>query len=128
MGAFCIYRANIDPKSRLKKPLLEQFAKQGFENYRFVNLGDWALLIFGKIAGAVPVVVAQNGYTAFCTGTFLYRSESGLGALNRYLQDYRNNSIVEAEILGHYCIGICGQNGAHLATDRMSFLMLDGVA
>lgn len=119
MGAFCLYRANIDPKSRLKKTLHELFSKQGFENYRFVNLGDWALLTYGKITGAIPVVVAQKGYTAFCTGAFLYRSEGGLGALSRYLRDYRNNSIDEAEILGHYCIGIFGQDGAHLTTDRM---------
>ncbi len=91
MGAFFLVRkaAGENPAGREAR-LDAALGTQGFSAPKIIDDPDYVLHLYPKqVAPLKNAVVRPDGDFCACAGTFLYRNQVGVAALNAFLDDFR---------------------------------------
>lgn len=122
MGAFFLSKHNEpglgNPDSMTQAQ--ELFKRQGFGKPEVIEKPNYTLLLFDKqVAGVGHLFTAGNGDFCACTGTLLYRGETGEQALQLLYEDFTPTQDFNNSLYGTYCLIINKAGNTFLFVDRL---------
>ncbi len=91
--------------------LITHGMRNGFTTSHDETMGDFRFVAFKDLSGNTPPSATDdNGNSAFCFGSFIYKKKSGLSALEMFLRDFEPHSFDWSETIGHFVI-VLSKNG-----------------
>lgn len=116
MGAFFGCNTN---RVHNPNPALIMFEEMGFSSPTTLEVGEWKIYAYPKMALSISNILSDNGYTLVSAGTAVYKGLDYSDSLSALLQDYRSDCIDMNQLIGQYTILFCHDNSIEVLCDPL---------
>ena len=101
MGAFILYPSKTNYSLAKAKEL---FKKKGFGDFSEFSLGKYNLILYSKILFPEKNFISLGTDSIYSVGTFFYKGLINKQAIKTFLEDFKENKILNNEISGTFCL------------------------
>lgn len=118
MAGFFLYKTN-DKKLNVHQAK-QVFADNGLINPCSIEMGDYTLLLFKKLAEEVPAMATNDKGICAAVGAYVYKGLNSEESLKTTLDDFINHQLSLADMRGQYTLILYSNDHIHLVSDALS--------
>lgn len=116
MGGFFVYNKT---KIYNVEPALELFDEMGFTAPNSIEIGEWKIYAYPKMAAKEPNILFNDEYALVSAGTPIYKGQDYKSSLKSLLLDYISGNVHYEQLIGQYTILFCHENTIEVMKDYL---------